>query len=64
MSTFQTIVMGVFVTLVIVGVGVFSLFGGLGNKDSMGPVLVWGRERRVGVAIHTLRAAQVGSTAR
>jgi ABC-type glycerol-3-phosphate transport system substrate-binding protein len=42
MSTFQTIVMGIFVALVVVGVGVFSLFGGIGGKASIGPVVIWG----------------------
>lgn len=42
MSTFQTIVVGIFVALVVVGVGVFSLFGGFGNKGGLGPVIVWG----------------------
>lgn len=34
--------MGVFVALVVVGVGVFSLFGGIGGKASIGPVVIWG----------------------
>lgn len=42
MSTFQTIVVGIFVALVVVGVGVFALFGGFGNKGGLGPVIVWG----------------------
>ena len=42
MSSFQTIVMGIFVMLVIVGVGVFSLFGGVGGKAPIGPVVIWG----------------------
>lgn len=42
MSVFQTIVIGIFVALVVVGVGVFALFGGFGNKDTLGRVVVWG----------------------
>jgi ABC-type glycerol-3-phosphate transport system substrate-binding protein len=34
--------MGIFVMLVIVGVGVFSLFGGIGGKAPIGPVVIWG----------------------
>ena len=34
--------MGIFVMLVIVGVGVFSLFGGLGGQSPVGPVVIWG----------------------
>lgn len=34
--------MGIFVVLVVVGVGVFSLFGGIGGKASIGPVVIWG----------------------
>jgi ABC-type glycerol-3-phosphate transport system substrate-binding protein len=34
--------MGIFVVLVIVGVGVFSLFGGIGGKSTIGPVVIWG----------------------
>ena len=34
--------MGIFVALVVVGVGVFSLFGGVGGNDSTGPVVIWG----------------------
>lgn len=28
--------------MVVVGVGVFSLFGGFGNKGGLGPVIIWG----------------------
>lgn len=42
MSSFQIIVTGVFVALVVVGVGVFSLLGGFGGRGSLGPVAVWG----------------------
>ncbi len=34
--------MGIFVLLVIVGVGVFSLFGGIGGSTGVGPVVIWG----------------------
>ena len=42
MTTFQLIVAGVFVALVVVGVGVFAAFGGVGGGGSAGPVVVWG----------------------
>ncbi len=42
MSNFQIIVMGIFVALVVVGVGVFSLFGGVGGGQGLGQVVVWG----------------------
>ncbi len=42
MSTFQLIVTGIFVALVVIGVGVFALFGGVGGKGSLGPVTIWG----------------------
>ncbi len=34
--------MGIFAILVIAGVGIFALFGGFGNKDTLGRVVVWG----------------------
>ena len=34
--------MGVFVALIVVGVGVFSLFGGVGGTSGTGPVVIWG----------------------
>ncbi len=42
MTPFQTIVMGVFVALIVVGVGVFSLFGGIGGTTGTGSVVIWG----------------------
>lgn len=42
MSSFQIVVIGIFVALVVIGVGVFSLFGGFGNERGVGPVVVWG----------------------
>ncbi|MDZ4226364.1 MAG: hypothetical protein U1C66_02650, partial [Patescibacteria group bacterium] len=41
MSTFQIIVLGVCAALILVGVGVFASFGGLGGSSS-GPVVIWG----------------------
>ena len=56
MSAFQTIVIGIFVALVIVGVGVFALFGGFGNKDSLGRVVIWGTtdQTQMDVVLSTL----------
>lgn len=42
MSSFQIIVTGIFIALVVVGVGVFALFGGFGGQAGFGPVTVWG----------------------
>lgn len=42
MNSFQTIVLGIFVTLIVAGVGVFSLLGGVGGSTGIGPVVVWG----------------------
>lgn len=42
MSTFQIIVTGIFATLILVGIGVFSAFGGVFNKGGVGNVVVWG----------------------
>ena len=42
MSTFQIIVLGIFATLIMVGIGVFALFGGVLGTKSIGTVVVWG----------------------
>ena len=42
MSNFQIVVLGLFVTFLIVGVGVFAAFGGLLGGSTIGPVTVWG----------------------
>ena len=42
MTNFQLIFTGVFVLLILVGVAVFSLFGGIGGKSTIGVVTVWG----------------------
>jgi len=42
LSVFQIVVLGVFVALTIVGVGVFAAFGGLFGGKSLGPVAIWG----------------------
>ena len=42
MSTFQIIVSGIFVALVVIGIGIFSLFGGAGGKADIGRVDIWG----------------------
>lgn len=42
MSNFQIITTGIFVALVVIGVGVFSLFGGAGGSGGVGIVVVWG----------------------
>lgn len=42
MSTFQIVVLGVFVTFIIVGVGIFAVFGGLLGGSGVGAVTIWG----------------------
>lgn len=42
MSTFQLIVTGVFVALIVIGVGTFALFGGLLGRSAIGTVTIWG----------------------
>lgn len=41
-STFQAIVIGVFIILTIVGVGIFAMFGGAFGGGSVGQVTIWG----------------------
>lgn len=38
------VVTGIFVVLILVGVGVFALFGGLSGNSSVGTVVIWGTE--------------------
>jgi multiple sugar transport system substrate-binding protein len=42
MSTFQVVVLGIFASLILIGVGVFSAFGGVFGTKSVGPVVIWG----------------------
>jgi ABC-type glycerol-3-phosphate transport system substrate-binding protein len=42
LSTFQIIVLGIFSVLILLGVGVFAAFGGLGSGNAVGPVTIWG----------------------
>lgn len=42
MSNFQLIVVGLFVTFIVLGVGAFALFGGVFGGAGTGPVVVWG----------------------
>ncbi len=45
MSTFQFVVTGIFVSLIIIGVGTFALFGGaFGGSSGVGAVTIWGTE--------------------
>jgi len=48
MSSFQIIVLGIFSSLILIGVGVFAAFGGVFKSGGVGAVLVWGTlERQV-----------------
>ncbi|HVV39322.1 MAG TPA: extracellular solute-binding protein [Candidatus Paceibacterota bacterium] len=42
MSTFQIIVLGIFASLIMVGIGVFALFGGVLGGKTIGQVTIWG----------------------
>jgi multiple sugar transport system substrate-binding protein len=59
LTTFQLVVLGLFVTFIIVGVGVFSAFGGLLGSSSVGPVVVWGTldQNAVDTTLATLRSS-------
>jgi ABC-type glycerol-3-phosphate transport system substrate-binding protein len=43
LTTFQIVVLGMFIGFILVGVGVFAAFGGLSaGKSTVGPVVIWG----------------------
>jgi multiple sugar transport system substrate-binding protein len=42
MSTFQIVVLGIFASLILIGIGVFAAFGGLLGGGSVGNVTLWG----------------------
>lgn len=42
MSTFQLVVIALFVTFILFGVGAFALFGGVFGGGSVGSVVIWG----------------------
>lgn len=42
MSTFQIVVLGIFASLILIGIGIFAAFGGLLGGKNVGPVVVWG----------------------
>lgn len=44
MSNFQLVVTSIFVGFILVGVGVFALFGGVFGGGGAGPVVVWGTQ--------------------
>lgn len=46
MSTFQLIVISLFVAFIIIGVGTFALFGGVFGGSRVGAVIIWGTEPR------------------
>jgi ABC-type glycerol-3-phosphate transport system substrate-binding protein len=58
MSTFQLIVTAVFVVLIIVGVGIFALFGGLLGNSAIGTVVIWGTmdQRTMGTVIDSMKS--------
>jgi ABC-type glycerol-3-phosphate transport system substrate-binding protein len=42
MSTFQITVLGIFASLILIGIGVFAAFGGVLGGHGVGPVTMWG----------------------
>jgi ABC-type glycerol-3-phosphate transport system substrate-binding protein len=42
LSSFQIVVIGVFVSFIVVGVGAFAIFGGMFGGSGVGPVTIWG----------------------
>ncbi len=42
MSTFQIAVLGIFSALILIGIGVFAVFGGAFGSGNVGPVVIWG----------------------
>ncbi len=42
MSTFQIVVLGIFSSLILIGVGVFAAFGGVFSGGNIGAVVIWG----------------------
>jgi ABC-type glycerol-3-phosphate transport system substrate-binding protein len=42
MSTFQIVVLGVFSSLILIGIGVFAAFGGVFGSHGVGSVVLWG----------------------
>ncbi len=42
MSTFQIVVLGIFSSLILIGIGVFAAFGGVFGGGGVGNVVIWG----------------------
>lgn len=59
MSVFQLVVTGIFVAFIVIGVGVFALFGGLGGGGAVGAVEVWGT-LPAGMVENTLTTLRAG----
>lgn len=59
LTTFQLIVLGLFVIFLLVGVGVFSAFGGLLGSAKVGPVVIWGTldQNTIDNTLATLRSS-------
>lgn len=57
MTNFQIVVLGVFVAFIIIGVGVFAIFGGLLGGSAVGSVTIWGTAptESIQVILETLR---------
>jgi ABC-type glycerol-3-phosphate transport system substrate-binding protein len=57
MSTFQLVVISIFVAFIIIGVGTFALFGGVFGGGGVGQVTIWGTvpQRTVGDLLEALR---------
>lgn len=58
MSTFQVVVLGIFASLILIGIGVFAAFGGVFGGAGVGPVTIWGtiEQRTIEGVLEVLRA--------
>jgi ABC-type glycerol-3-phosphate transport system substrate-binding protein len=59
MSTFQIIIVSLFVSFIVIGVGTFALFGGVFGSGGTGPVTIWGTmpQTTMDTMFETLRVA-------
>src|SRR4051812_23720398 len=57
MKTFQMVLLGIFGALLLLGLVLFSHFGGFNGKSSIGPVTIWGTlpQESMDTVLNTLR---------
>ena len=61
MSTFQLVMMASFVGFIVLGIGIFSAFGGAFGGQQSGPVVVWGTENE-GMLSQLLQVMSAGDS--